>query len=138
MKFFKFGKKKEEKERPSEEIKKPTELEKICANDKEVYEALKDTMFLDPRKIRISMREAEERAKEFEKSGDKLRAIIYYRMAGGLAIYEGNAQKVKEFFGKCQELSGKSYSILKIPEKAIAKAKEYYEKYLKEEKEEKK
>jgi hypothetical protein len=35
-------------------------------------------------------------------------------------------------------LSGKSYLILKIPEKAIAKAKEYYEKYLKEEKEEKK
>jgi hypothetical protein len=54
------------------------------------------------------MEDAEERAKEFEKSGDKLRAIIYYRMAGGLAIYEGNVEKVKEFFGNARNCREKA------------------------------
>jgi len=119
--------------KPAEEAKKPTELEMLCGDDKEVYEALFNTMFLDPRKIGTSMKEAEGKAKESEKSGDLIKARMNYQIAGALAIYEGNVKKVVEFFSECQKISpNTSYSILKNPEKAIAKAQEYYKKYLKE------
>jgi len=113
------------------EVKK-TELEELCGDDKETYEALLSTMFLDPREIRTSIGEAEEKAKEFENSGDRLKAVTQYQIAGRLAISEGDVEKVKKFFGKCQELSETDWPILKIPEKAVAKAQEYYKKYLKE------
>ncbi|MBS7252240.1 MAG: hypothetical protein KIH08_16875 [Candidatus Freyarchaeota archaeon] len=124
-----FKKKKEEEKEEKAEVKK-TEMEEICG-DKEVYEALHNTMFLDPRKITMTSQEAAKKAEEFEKSGDLMRARIWYQTAGGLAIYEGNVEKVKEYFGKCKELSQSNYKILKIPEKAVQKAQEYYRKYLK-------
>ena len=121
--------------KPAEEAKKPTELEMLCGDDKETYEALLGTMFLDPRKTRTSMEEAAENAKKFEKAKDFVKAKTWYQTAGALAIYEGNVKKVIEFFSECQKISpNTSYSILKNPEKAIAKAQEYYRQYLKEEK----
>jgi len=106
-------------------------LEKICKGDEEIYQALRGTMFLDPRNIGVSMKEAEKNAKDFEKKGDTLKARTWYGTAGGLAIYEGDVKKVKEYFGKCAELSSDNdYPILKIPERAVNKAQEYYQKYL--------
>ena len=134
-------KKKEEEKTEIEPTKKITELEELCGDNKETYEALHHTMFLDPRKIGTSMKEAAEKAKESEKSGDLVRARMNYEIAGGLAIYEGNVKKVVKFFSEIEKISPDTkYPILKNPEKAIAKAKEYYEKYLKEteKKEEKK
>jgi hypothetical protein len=128
-----FKRKEKEVEIVKKEEIKRTELEILCGEEEEVYKALSNTMFLDPRKIGISLKEAEEKAKELEKSGDLTRAKVHYQIAGGLAIYEGNVEKVKEIFGKLQKLSNKEYLILKIPEKAIQKAQEYYKKYLKEE-----
>lgn len=129
--------KKETKEQtptPTEEVKEATDLEKICADDKESYEALRESMFLDPRKLDVSMKDSVEKAKSFEKQGKKVEARIWYEVAGGLGIYEGDVAKVKEYFSKCKELSPNSaYPILKIPEKAVSKAQEYYRKYLKEE-----
>lgn len=108
-------------------------LEKICMGDKEVYEALRRTMLLDPRRIEVPLKEAVKKAKDFEKQKDNLRARMWYEVAGGLAIYEGDVDKVKKYFGKCAELSPESnYAILKIPERAVSKAQEYYQKYLKE------
>jgi len=129
-----FRKKKKE-EKPSEEVKKTaTDLEIICGDDKETYEASHNTMFLDPRKIGTSMKEAAKKAKKFEKSGDTVRTRTWYETAGGLAIYKGDVEKVKQFFGKCQELFPKSsYKILENPKKVVKKAQEYYQKYLKEE-----
>ncbi len=129
---LKFWEKKEEKieEKPKEEVK-ITELEEVCGEDKEIYEALYQTMFLDPRKIGISIQEAYKNAKRYEESGDLTRAALWYRIAGGLAIYQENIKKVKEYFRKCEELLGISFPILKNPEKAVSKAKEYYQKYLK-------
>lgn len=109
-----------------------TELEQFCGDDKETYEALIDAMFLDPRKIGASMKGAAENAKKFQKDKDFTRAALWYRIAGGLAIYEGNAKKVAEYFSECEKIApDKKYPILKNPEKAVAKAKEYYGKYLK-------
>jgi hypothetical protein len=109
-----------------------TELEQFCGNDKETYEALHNTMFLDPTKIGIPMRDAAENAKKFEKERDVLKTRTWYEIAGGLAIYEGNVKKVVEFFTECERISPETrYSILKNPEKAVEKAQEYYKKHLK-------
>jgi hypothetical protein len=109
-----------------------SELEQLCGDDKETYEALVHVMFLDPRKIEIPIEDAAGEAKQFEKAKDLVRARAMYEIAGGLAIYEGDLDKVVEFFSKCEELlSDKKYLILKNPEKALAIAQEYYKKYLK-------
>jgi len=119
---------------PTEEVKEATDLEKTCAGDKESYEALRESMFLDPRKADVSMKDSVEKAKSFEKQGKNVEAKAWYEIAGGLAIYEGDVAKVKEYFSKCKELSPNSaYPILGIPKKAVNKAQEYYLKYLKEE-----
>ncbi|MDH5753799.1 MAG: hypothetical protein OEY95_01115 [Candidatus Bathyarchaeota archaeon] len=129
----KFRKKKKEKEKADvESTQVMTELEKLCGDDKETYEALLNTMFLDPRKIEASMEEAVKNAKKFEKAKDSLKAKIWYKIAGGLAIYEGNVKKVTEFFSKYEKISpGTKYLILKNPETAVVKAQEYYQKHLK-------
>jgi hypothetical protein len=127
-----FGKRKEEIVVEETTEQSPTELQMVCGGDREVYQALSHVMFLDPTKIRMTMEEAVKKANEFEKEGDKLKAKIHYEIAGGLAIYKGDVAKVKQYFGKAQKLSKKEkYYILKVPEKAVAKAQEYYRQYLK-------
>jgi len=133
--FRKKKTKEQAQTKQAKEVKEATNLEKICADDKESYEALRESMFLDPRKLDVSMKDSIEKAKSFEKQGKPVEARIWYEVAGGLGIYEGDVAKVKEYFSKCKELSPNSaYPILKIPEKAVGKAQEYYRKYLKEEK----
>jgi hypothetical protein len=125
-----FRKKKKKEEEPN--ARAITELEQLCGDDKETYEALLDTIFLDPRKIEVSMGDAAKKAKEFEKAKDFLRAKLWYKIAGGLAVYEGDVKKVTKYFGECEKLAPETeYPILKNPEKAVTKAQEYYRKYLK-------
>jgi len=138
MKFFEklkgILKKKKTEEKVEVKVKTKTELEEFCGEDKEVYEALQNTMFLDPRKIGTTMEEAAQKAKGFEKAGDLTRARIEYQKAGGLAIYKGNVKKVIQYFSQCQKISpNMTYEILKNPERAVQKAQEYYQKHLKEE-----
>ena len=124
-------KKKTEEKSPEEVEETTSELEKFLANDKETYEALQRTMLLDPRKVEGSMKEAAGKAKEFEKQGEAVRARVWYEVAGGLAIYEGDVKKVKEYFSKCAKLSPNiEYPILKNTESAVQKAQKYYKKYL--------
>ena len=138
--IWKFGvpdkfRKKEKKEKllkSVESTKSATDLEQLCEGDKETYEALTSTMLLDPTRIDVSMKDAARKASDFEKAKDYVRAKLWYEIAGGLAIYEGDTTKVKKFFGKCEKISPETkYSILKNPEKAVVKAQEYYKKYLK-------
>ncbi len=129
MKKSRFGRK-------GEEIAKPatvtTDLERLCGDDKETFEALKQSMFLDPRKLETSLKDAAEKAKKGEKEKTPMLATQLYEIAGGLSIYEGDARKVVEYFSKCEKLSPqRKYPILNNPEKAIAKAQEYYKKFLK-------
>jgi len=129
--LFRKKKKEEGKIPEAESTKLITELEQLCGDDKETYQALLDTMFLDPRKIETSMKEAAENAKRFEKEKDLLKANVWYKIAGSLAIYEGDVKKVVEFFSESEKISpGTKYLILKNPERAVAKAREYYEKHL--------
>ena len=128
-----FRKKAEKKQ--VEEVKKiTTDFEEFCGKDKDVYEALHKIMFLEPLKIKVSMSEAEEKAKLFEKQKDDQGARMWYDIAGGIAIYHGDVEKVKKYFGKSARLSSESeYPVLKIPEKAVKVASEYYRKIFKEE-----
>jgi hypothetical protein len=114
-----------------ETVKTTSQLEQLCGGDKETYEALFHTMFLDPRKVGTSMKEAADNAKKFETAKDFIKARMWYEIAGGLAIYEGNVKKVVEFFSEIEKISpATKYTILKNPEKALAKAQEYYKQYL--------
>jgi hypothetical protein len=124
-----FRKKKKKEEETN--ARAMSELEQLCGDDKETYEALLDTIFLDPRKIEVSMEDAAKKAKEFEKAKDFLRAKLWYKIAGGLAVYEGDVKKVTKYFSECEKLAPEiKYPILKNPEKAVTKAQEYYRKYL--------
>ncbi len=116
-----------------EPVTTKTELEQFLADDREAYEALRHAMLLDPRKTETTMKDAAEKAKKAEKDGKKPAVVTQlYEVAGSMAIYEGDAKKVAEYFGKCEKISPeRKYPILKNPEKAVAKAQEYYKKYLK-------
>lgn len=127
--FFRVRRKKKPPERAEPE-KKMTDLEQLVANDKETYEALSSTMFLDPKKVETSMKQAADNAKKSEKDGDLARAGMWYEVAGGLAIYEGDVKKVGEYYVEAERVTGRKYLILKNPQKAVAAAQEYYKKYL--------
>jgi hypothetical protein len=128
---MRFGRHDKKDEKPADVVTRVSELEQICEGDRETYEALLQTMFLDPRKIDAPIKEATDNAKKFEKEKHPTRARIWYDIAGGLAIYQGNTKKVAEYFGESQRISKTQYPILKNPEKAVTKAQEYYKKYLK-------
>jgi len=128
-----FGRRKEEKKpkvQAVQKMEKISDLEQLAGNDKMTYEALAQVMFLDPRKIETSMKQAVDNAKKAEKDGDIAKAGMWYEVAGGLAIYEGNVKKVVECYGEAHRIIGREYKILGSPEKAVALAQEYYKKYL--------
>lgn len=128
-----FGRGKEEKKTKIQEIRRPekiSDLEQLAGNDKTTYEAVAQVMFLDPRKIETSMKQAVDNAKKSEKDGDIAKGGMWYEVAGGLAIYEGNVKKVVEYYGEARRVIGREYKILESPEKAVALAQEYYKKYL--------
>ncbi len=109
------------------EVKTVSLLEKVCGDDKETYEALQNTLILDPKKVDVSMKDAAEAAKRYEKNRDTIRAVVMYRLAGGLALHEGDVDRVVEYFTEAQRLQPKErFTILKVPEKAVEKAQEYY------------
>lgn len=127
-----FKRKEKEQKMQVESGKSLTDLKQICGRDQETYEALSNAMFLDPTKIDVSIGTAAKEAKKLEKAKDLVRARMWYEIAGGLAIYEGDAKKVIEYFSKSEKISPETkYPILKNPKKAVAKAQEYYKKYLK-------
>jgi len=59
-----------------------------------------------------------------------VRAKVWYCIAGGSGFSQGQYGKVVKCFSRYEKLSGR-YLILKNPEKAVAKAREYYEKFFK-------
>jgi len=120
---------KEKSKATTETMRNLTSLEQICGSDRETYEAL-SLMFLDPRKIDVSMKQAVDNAKKAEKGKDVASARMWYQVAGGLAIYEGNTEKVVEYYGEAERVTGEKYLILTSPDKALAKAQEYYKQYL--------
>ena len=124
-----FGRKEEKAH--VEAVARLDELRQICGNDDVTYEALYQVMFLDPRKIQVSMKDAAQNAEKLAKEKSLSRARVWFDIAGGLALYEGDTKKVAEYFSEAEKISGLKYPIVKNAEKAVTKAHEYYEKYLK-------
>jgi hypothetical protein len=127
------GKKKEKAETAGPEQPGITDLERRCSDDKEVCAALQQTMFYDPRKIPTSLDEAAKKAAGFEAEGDKQQARMWYHIAGGLALWKSDPAKVKQYFGKCADLApDMGYkAIVRMPERAVQKAQEFYKEQLK-------
>ena len=115
-----------EEKKSSEAERAEPDLKEICKDDPEAYEALYDTMLLSPELAGKSSDDAASEAEKQEEKGDIIGAAAKYRIAGGLAIYEGDIEKVKRYFSKYAELTGRSMKILEIPERAVEKAREYY------------
>jgi hypothetical protein len=126
-----FGKSEKKEEIQIKDVVPTTDLETFAGGDKELYDTLYQAIFLDPRKVTFSMAEALENAQTAEKEDKTDRAAEWYEIAGRLAVYEGNAEKVVELFGEAERVSGKKYPILKNTEQAVAKAQEYYKAHLK-------
>jgi hypothetical protein len=124
------GKKTEPKKSTVQHARQLSDLQKLVGDDKETYDALAETMFLNPKNIDPSMKQAADSAKKAQDDGDRAKAGMWYHVAGGLAIYEGNVKKVIEYYGVAEKLNGRHYAILKNPEKAVAIAQEYYKKFL--------
>ena len=113
-----------------QQVRQLSDLQQLVGNDKETYDALAETLFLNPKNIDPSLKQAADNAKKAQDDGDRAKAGMWYQVAGGLAIYEGNVKKVIEYYGAAEKLNGRHYAILKNPEKAVAVAQEYYKKFL--------
>ncbi len=130
--FFR-RKKKEKKEKP--ESTEKSLLEELCKGDTELFSVLSHTVLLNPSRLYKEGIETHiEKAQEFEKKKDFLRARINYQAAGEIALYEGKLTQVQKFFKKCAELESNPeytkifayYSKKANAEKALKIAQEYY------------
>jgi len=133
------GRKKETGEKAEKKVEKKTEktvLEELCKGDNELYNALSRTLLLNPETTKKSgdMDARVEKAQEYEKNKDYLRARIEYQVAGELALLEGKTAQVQKLFKKAAE-TDPAYPNRNIfeflakkenAEKAIAVAQEYY------------
>ena len=139
MDFEKRFKKNEKSAKPTEAVEKKEEsvdLKSFCGEDTELLAMLKDNILLNP--ARTTMEEAEKKAKELEslETANLISAGMYYKFAGCIALFNGNVKKVKKHFSKYHRLfPEKPIPILNNPEKAVAKAQEYYQKCMQKEKE---
>src|SRR5437773_10870703 len=68
--------------------------------------ALGRTPFLDPKKITTSLEDAVSQATSFDSSGSKTRAEVWYRIAGGIALYRGDSESVRKVFEKASTIGG--------------------------------
>jgi hypothetical protein len=106
-------------------------LQEITGNDIEMYRSMSRLLFMDPKKITTSLEEAVSRATTYEAAGSKTRAEIWYRIAGGIALYEGNVEEVRKFFEKAASIAGNSKpeyrTIATRSQEAVSVARKYYE-----------
>jgi len=133
-----FFRRKKEAKKKEEKTPEPTEkslLEELCKDDTELLSALRHTVLLNPSRLSEEGIDSYiEKAQEFEKKKDFLRARVNYQAAGEIALYEGKLTQVQKFFKKCAELESNPeykkvfayYSKKANAEKALKTAQEYY------------
>src|SRR6266496_1054579 len=73
-----------------------SKLQEITVGDAEMYQSLSRLLFLDPKKITTSLEDAVSQATSFDSSGSKTRAEVWYRIAGGIALYRGDSDTVRQ------------------------------------------
>lgn len=110
-----------------------TRLRELCGGDNELYAAMSRLMFLDPKKILTPLERVLDEAQENEAQGNKLRAEVAYRIAGGISLYRGDLGGVNKYFAKAASFAGDSHPeygfILKRSSEAVSIAQKYYEEF---------
>jgi hypothetical protein len=108
-------------------------LKELCGGDGDFYGAMSRLMFLDPKKITTPLDRVLGDAQGFEAQGDKLRAEVAYRIAGGISLYKGDLDGVKKYFEKAASFAGDSHPeyqvLLKRSSDAVNVARKYYEEF---------
>src|SRR5438552_16025393 len=108
-----------------------SKLQEITVGDAEMYQSLSRLLFLDPKKIMTSLEDAISQATSFDSSGNKTRAEVWYRIAGGIALYRGDSEGVRKFFEKAASISGNAKPEYKTAagraQEAVLVAGKYYE-----------
>ena len=108
-------------------------LKDLCGGDADLYGALSRLMFLDPKKITANVEQVVSDGQSFEKQGDKLRAEVSYRIAGGIALSRADLNGVKTYFEKAASLAAQSkpeYQVLlKRSDEAVSVARKFYDEF---------
>lgn len=108
-------------------------LKELCGNDTDLYLAMSHLMFLDPKKIMIPLDGLLKETQDYEAQGNKLRAEVGYRIAGGISLAKGDLDGVNKYFSKAAALAGDSHpeyqTILKRSSEAVSIASKYYEEF---------
>ena len=108
-----------------------SKLQEITGSDAEMYRSLSRLLFLDPKKITTSFEDAVSQATTFDSTGNKTRAEVWYRIAGGIALYRGDAESVRKFFEKAYSIVGESRpeykTIASRSQDAVNLARKFYE-----------
>jgi len=130
-----FGKAKQKDPAPSAtpETLTTTRLRELCGGDDDLFSAMSRLMFLDPKKIMIPIDRVLSEAQDYEAQGNKLRAEVGYRIAGGISLYKGDLDGVNKYFSKAASFASDSHpeyqNILKRSSEAVAVARKYYEEF---------
>jgi hypothetical protein len=131
-----FGKKKNQPSpagNPSEnqEPMVLSKLQEITGSDAEMYRSLSRLLFLDPKKITTSLEDAVSQATTFDSTGNRTRAEVWYRIAGGIALYRGEPESVRKFFEKAASIAGdrrpEYKTIASRSQDAVNLARKFYE-----------
>lgn len=131
-----FGKKKNQSSsvgapRENQEPMILSKLQEITTGDAEMYQALSRLLFLDPKKITTSLEDAVTQATTFDSMGNKTRAEVWYRIAGGISLYRGDPESVRKFFEKASSIAGDSRpeyrTVASRPQDAVNFARKFYE-----------
>jgi hypothetical protein len=108
-------------------------LKELCGDDADLYGAMSRLMFLDPKKITRPLERVVSEAQDYEAQGNKMRAQVDYRIAGGISLFRGDADGVTKFFSKAASLAIDSHPeyqvILKRSTEAVSIARKYYEEF---------
>ena len=134
---MKLGFRKPKQKGPAQEMNSESvvanRLKELCAGDADLYGALSRLLFLDPKKITTNIDQVVSDGQTFEKQGDKLRAEVNYRIAGGIALSRGDLNGMKTYFEKAAFLGGDSkpeYQVLlKRSDEAVNVARKFYEEF---------
>ena len=105
-------------------------LQELIGSDTELYQSLAKTLFLEPKRINTSLETVLGQASDFETKGDKIRAEVWYRIAGGIALFHGDVAGVRKYFDKASNVAAGArpeYNILsQRAEDAVSIAGKYY------------
>ncbi len=123
-------KQKEQSEVITAESVASNRLRELCHDDADLYTTMSRLMFLDPKKIMTPLDKTLKEAQDYEAQGNKLRAEIEYRIAGGISLSKGDVDGVNRYFSRAASLAGDSHPeykiIVKRSDEAVAIAGKYY------------